>query len=141
MIGLTFPRLWFLDLISLIFSGLSKRTTSERLQEAFSQFGEVVHGLYFFFKFFNLLPLWITNCSFFLFAARVVTDRVSGYSKGFGFVRYGTLEDAAKGIEGMDGKVCWNKSLFIFSCKRCKAFYVADSYSGWYSGELCCWIC
>ncbi|KAB1215259.1 Glycine-rich RNA-binding protein 6, mitochondrial [Morella rubra] len=59
--------------------GLSKRTTTEKLQEAFSQFGEVVH-------------------------ARVVTDRVSGYSKGFGFVRYATLEDAAKGIEGMDGK-------------------------------------
>lgn len=37
--------------------------------------------------------------------AKVVTDRVSGYSKGFGFVRYATLEDAAKGIEGMDGKV------------------------------------
>uniref|UniRef100_A0A2N9GS35 RRM domain-containing protein n=1 Tax=Fagus sylvatica TaxID=28930 RepID=A0A2N9GS35_FAGSY len=59
--------------------GLSKRTTTEKLHEAFSQFGEVVH-------------------------AKVVTDRVSGYSKGFGFVRYSTLEDAAKGIEGMDGK-------------------------------------
>lgn len=43
----------------------------------------------------DLLPL----------TAKVVTDRVSGYSKGFGFVRYATLEDAAKGIEGMDGKV------------------------------------
>ncbi|KAJ9182767.1 hypothetical protein P3X46_006724 [Hevea brasiliensis] len=64
---------------NLFVSGLSKRTTTEGLREAFSKFGEVVH-------------------------ARVVTDRVSGYSKGFGFVRYGSLEDAAKGIEGMDGK-------------------------------------
>lgn len=40
-----------------------------------------------------------------MFAARVVTDRVSGFSKGFGFVRYATLEDAANGIKGMDGKV------------------------------------
>lgn len=40
-----------------------------------------------------------------MFPARVVTDRVSGFSKGFGFVRYANLEDAAKGIEGMDGKV------------------------------------
>ncbi|XP_030932646.1 organelle RRM domain-containing protein 2, mitochondrial [Quercus robur] len=64
---------------NLFVSGLSKRTTTEKLHEAFSQFGEVVH-------------------------AKVVTDRVSGYSKGFGFVRYATLEDAAKGIEGMDGK-------------------------------------
>uniref|UniRef100_A0A7N0ZQ99 RRM domain-containing protein n=1 Tax=Kalanchoe fedtschenkoi TaxID=63787 RepID=A0A7N0ZQ99_KALFE len=64
---------------NLFISGLNKRTTSEKLHEAFSQFGEVV-------------------------SARVVTDRVSGYSKGFGFVKYAILEDAAKGIEGMDGK-------------------------------------
>uniref|UniRef100_A0A2C9W898 RRM domain-containing protein n=1 Tax=Manihot esculenta TaxID=3983 RepID=A0A2C9W898_MANES len=64
---------------NLFVSGLSKRTTSEGLSEAFSKFGEVVH-------------------------ARVVTDRVSGYSKGFGFVRYANLDAAAKGIEGMDGK-------------------------------------
>lgn len=50
------------------------------------------------FKNHNSPPFW-------LFPARVVTDRVSGYSKGFGFVRYATVEEAAKGIEGMDGKV------------------------------------
>lgn len=38
-------------------------------------------------------------------SAKVVTDRNSGFSKGFGFVKYATLEDAAKGIEGMDAKV------------------------------------
>ncbi|WJX44759.1 Organelle RRM domain-containing protein 2, mitochondrial [Trifolium repens] len=64
---------------NLFVSGLSKRTTTENLKAAFQKFGEVVQ-------------------------ARVVTDRVSGYSKGFGFVQYATLEDAAKGIEGMDGK-------------------------------------
>ncbi|CAN6457914.1 unnamed protein product [Victoria cruziana] len=64
---------------NLFVSGLSKRTTTEKLREAFSKFGQVVH-------------------------ARVVTDRVSGYSKGFGFVRYATMEEAAEGIKGMDGK-------------------------------------
>ncbi|KAG6524828.1 hypothetical protein ZIOFF_014772 [Zingiber officinale] len=59
--------------------GLSKRTTSEGLREAFSKFGQVVY-------------------------ARVVTDRISGYPKGFGFVGYATLEEAAQGIKGMDGK-------------------------------------
>ncbi|THU68711.1 hypothetical protein C4D60_Mb08t06740 [Musa balbisiana] len=59
--------------------GLSKRTTSEGLREAFSKFGQIVY-------------------------ARVVTDRISGFSKGFGFVRYATLEEAAEGIKGMDGK-------------------------------------
>nr|XP_029122695.1 organelle RRM domain-containing protein 2, mitochondrial isoform X2 [Elaeis guineensis] len=65
---------------NLFISGLSKRTTSEGLREAFSKFGQV-------------------------FQARVVTDRVSGYSKGFGFVSYATVEEAAEGIKGMDGKI------------------------------------
>ncbi|XP_059662560.1 organelle RRM domain-containing protein 2, mitochondrial-like [Cornus florida] len=64
---------------NLFVSGLSKRTTQEGLKKAFSKFGEVVH-------------------------ARVVTDRISGYSKGFGFVRYTTLEEATAGMKGMDGK-------------------------------------
>jgi RNA recognition motif-containing protein len=40
-----------------------------------------------------------------MIAARVVTDRVTGFSKGFGFVRYSSVQDASQGIEGMDGKV------------------------------------
>lgn len=40
-----------------------------------------------------------------LYAAKVVTDRVSGFSKGFGFVKYATIEDAESGIKGMDGQV------------------------------------
>ncbi|KAJ8527690.1 hypothetical protein K7X08_015141 [Anisodus acutangulus] len=64
---------------NLFVSGLSKRTASEGLRDAFAKHGEVVN-------------------------ARVVTDRVSGYSKGFGFVRYATLDDAAAGIKGMDGQ-------------------------------------
>lgn len=45
----------------------------------------------------------------------MVTDRVSGYSKGFGFVRYATLEDAEAGIKGMDGQVsCDTTPEYIF---------------------------
>jgi len=47
-------------------------------------------------------------------AARVVTDRVSGYSKGFGFVRYATLEEAAQGIKGMDGQVSSSTVFVVF---------------------------
>ncbi|GAB2229962.1 hypothetical protein Droror1_Dr00014218 [Drosera rotundifolia] len=64
---------------NLFVSGLSKRTTTDGLRKAFEAFGEVVD-------------------------AKVVTDRVSGSSKGFGFVRYVTTEEAAAGIQGMDGK-------------------------------------
>ncbi|KAL9236366.1 hypothetical protein vseg_011046 [Gypsophila vaccaria] len=63
---------------NLFVSGLSKRTTTEGLREAFSKFGEVLH-------------------------AKVVTDRVSGFSKGFGFVRYATTEEANAAVENMHG--------------------------------------
>ncbi|MED6160475.1 hypothetical protein PIB30_051796 [Stylosanthes scabra] len=103
--------------------GLSKWTTSEKLRDKFSKFGEVVHGLFSIFENLNIqvnqfqlflfLELYaflgtyykIITFSLLLLSPRVVTDRVSGYSKGFDFVNYTTLEDAAKGIEGMDGKV------------------------------------
>ncbi|KAF9666906.1 hypothetical protein SADUNF_Sadunf16G0277400 [Salix dunnii] len=75
-----FTKAILFDASIILVLGLSKRTTTEGLQEAFSKFGEVVQ-------------------------AKVVTDRTSGYSKGFGFVRYATLEDAAEGIKGMDGQV------------------------------------
>ncbi|XP_030523295.1 organelle RRM domain-containing protein 2, mitochondrial-like [Rhodamnia argentea] len=64
---------------TLFVSGLNKRTTSEKLREEFSKFGQVVY-------------------------ARVVTDRNNGYSKGFGFVKYSSIEDAAEGIKGLDAK-------------------------------------
>ncbi|XP_062186336.1 organelle RRM domain-containing protein 2, mitochondrial-like [Phragmites australis] len=64
---------------NLFVSGLNKRTTSEVLREAFCRFGQVVE-------------------------ARVITDRISGYSRGFGFVKYATVQEAGEAIKGMDGK-------------------------------------
>lgn len=48
----------------------------------------------------------------------MVTDRVSGYSKGFGFVRYETLEESAAGIEGMDGQVSCDARDFFLSSEQ-----------------------
>lgn len=49
-----------------------------------------------------------------------MTDRALGYSKGFGFVRYATLEDAARGIEGMNGKVSTSDQWILSSDKIAK---------------------
>ena len=38
-------------------------------------------------------------------AARVITDRDTGRSRGFGFVNYTNSDDANAAISGMDGKV------------------------------------
>lgn len=57
---------------------LPYKTTDEDLRTAFSQYGEVA-------------------------AARVVMDRISNRSKGFGFVEMPDAEAAKKAIEAMDG--------------------------------------
>lgn len=46
-------------------------------------------------------------------AARVITDRETGRSKGFGFVTYATLEDAEKAKEGMNAKFLDGWVIFV----------------------------
>uniref|UniRef100_A0A453GAL2 RRM domain-containing protein n=1 Tax=Aegilops tauschii subsp. strangulata TaxID=200361 RepID=A0A453GAL2_AEGTS len=60
-------------------SGLAWATDDHSLKEAFQCFGEVVE-------------------------ARVITDRETGRSRGFGFVSFASGEDAKSAAENMDGK-------------------------------------
>ena len=53
--------------------------TSDTLKETFSAYGEVTEAV-------------------------VISDKFSGRSKGFGFVTFAKDEDAAKAVEGMNGK-------------------------------------
>lgn len=59
--------------------GLSWDTTDEGLKEFFSQVGEVVE-------------------------AKIITDRMTKRSKGFGFVTFAKEEEADKAITELDGK-------------------------------------
>ncbi|CAL9084268.1 unnamed protein product [Musa textilis] len=59
--------------------GLSYGTDDYSLREAFTNYGEVVE-------------------------ARVITDRETGRSRGFGFVTFTSSEEASAAISGMDGK-------------------------------------
>jgi RNA recognition motif-containing protein len=62
----------------LFVGGLSWGTTDDGLHSAFAQFGEIVE-------------------------AKVITDRETGRSRGFGFVTYANDEGASKAIAEMDG--------------------------------------
>nr|GMD59884.1 RNA-binding glycine-rich protein [Ipomoea batatas] len=64
----------------LFIGGLSYGTDDCSLKEAFSSFGEVVE-------------------------ARVITDRDSGRSRGFGFVNFTEAESANEALSAMDGQV------------------------------------
>ncbi|KAK9985331.1 hypothetical protein SO802_030282 [Lithocarpus litseifolius] len=76
----------------LFISGLSRLTTDQKLQEAFSPFGQLVD-------------------------AKVITDRATGRSKGFGFVSYATIEEAEKAREGMNAKFLDGWVIFVDPAK------------------------
>jgi RNA recognition motif-containing protein len=72
----------------LYVGNLSFNTTADGVRTAFQQFGTVsdVH---------------------------LVSDRETGRSRGFAFVTMGTVEEAAKAIEGMDGKTLDGRPLRV----------------------------
>nr|GEX85567.1 glycine-rich RNA-binding protein 4, mitochondrial-like [Tanacetum cinerariifolium] len=72
----------------LFVGGLSYQTDDYSLKEAFSGFGEVVE-------------------------ARVITDRESGRSKGFGFVSYNTEDSAKEAMSAMDGQELNGRSVRV----------------------------
>ncbi|KAI5325578.1 PREDICTED: glycine-rich [Prunus dulcis] len=76
----------------LFISGLSRLTTDEKLQEAFSPFGQIVD-------------------------AKVVIDRASGRSKGFGFITYTSIEEAEQARQGMNAKFLDGWVIFVDPAK------------------------
>ncbi len=72
----------------LFVGGLSWNTTDEGLREAFSRFGSVVE-------------------------AKVVTDRETGRSRGFGFVSYQDAAEGASAQQAMDGSSLDGRSIRV----------------------------
>ncbi|XP_057957313.1 glycine-rich RNA-binding protein 2, mitochondrial-like [Malania oleifera] len=63
----------------LFIGGLSYGTDDQSLKDAFSSFGDVVD-------------------------ARIITDRDTGRSRGFGFVNFASNESASSALSAMDGQ-------------------------------------
>ena len=76
----------------LFVGGLSYETTSETLKEAFSQVGTVE-------------------------SSNVITDKISGRSKGFGFVEMSSEEEAQKAIETLNGKEIDGRNVTVNEAK------------------------
>lgn len=72
----------------LYVGGLSYNTTEETLKDYFSKVGTVE-------------------------SAVIITDRMSGRSKGFGFVEMASEEDAQKAIESLNGQELDGRALRI----------------------------
>ncbi len=46
-------------------------------------------------------------------SARIITDKFTGQSKGFGFVEMSNADEAAKAIEGVNGKQFGGRTLIV----------------------------
>ncbi len=68
--------------------GLSYETTENTLRETFSQFGTVE-------------------------SATIIVDKISGRSKGFGFVEMSSEEEAQKAVEMFNGKELDGKNVTV----------------------------
>ena len=72
----------------LFVGGLSWNTTSEELRDAFAACGDVVE-------------------------AKVITDRDTGRSRGFGFVTYQDEDGATRATETLDGSTLDGRSIRV----------------------------
>jgi RNA recognition motif-containing protein len=120
-------------LISVLWLGLDWGVDDVKLREAFSSFGEVTEGLYTHLNatmlcvngslnhinpFSSAVVLWFTfrfKMANIHVAARVITDRETGRSRGFGFVNYSDSDAAKEAISAMDGKVGRTFPLYVSS--------------------------
>ena len=72
----------------LYVGSLPYKTTEEELYQIFGQYGEIV-------------------------SVKIVTDRVTGQSKGFGFVEMVKADDAQKAIQGINGSELGGRTLVV----------------------------
>jgi RNA recognition motif-containing protein len=74
--------------MNIYVGSLSFKTKEDELKNAFEEFGEVS-------------------------AARIITDKYSGRSKGFGFVEMPNDAEARKAIEGLNGKELDDRKIIV----------------------------
>ena len=93
----------------LFVGGLSWNTNDNALKEAFSSFGEVTES-------------------------RVITDRDTGKSRGFGFVNFSSSDDAKEAVSRMDGQELDGRNIRVnFATERPAVGNRGGSFGG-YSG-------
>lgn len=79
--------------MNLYVSNLSFHTTEDDLRKLFEEFGTVT-------------------------SAKVITDRETGRSRGFGFVEMSSTEDANKAITGLNGKDIEGRALSVSEARE-----------------------
>lgn len=89
----------------LYVGGLSYNTTEDALRQTFAEAGTVE-------------------------SATIIMDRMSGRSKGFGFVEMSTEEEAQKAIEALNGKELDGRTITVNEARPQEARPRQDGYRG-----------
>ena len=82
--------------MNMYVSNLSFHTTEENLRELFGKFGAV-------------------------YSAKIISDRESGRSRGFGFVEMAVESEAKKAIQGLNNKEVEGRAMSVSVAKEKKA--------------------
>ena len=77
----------------LFVGGLPFSTTDEELEAAFAEFGTVA-------------------------SAKVITDRETGRSRGFGFVEFESDDEGKASIDGLDGKELGGSTIHVSQARE-----------------------
>uniref|UniRef100_A0A7N0T1D6 RRM domain-containing protein n=1 Tax=Kalanchoe fedtschenkoi TaxID=63787 RepID=A0A7N0T1D6_KALFE len=86
--------------------GISYSTDEQSLKEAFARYGEVVE-------------------------ARIIMDRETGRSRGFGFVTYTSSEEASSAIQALDGQELHGRRVKVnYANDRSRSNFGGDGYGG-----------
>ena len=80
-------------MFKLFVGGLPFATTDDELADAFAQFGTVK-------------------------SAKVITDRETGRSRGFGFVEYENDDEGKAAIDGLDGKELGGRTIHVSQARE-----------------------
>lgn len=110
---------WFTCLVKRIKDSMAKKlyvgglpysTTENELKDAFAQAGAVDSAI-------------------------IIMDKMSGRSKGFGFVEYASDEDAQKGIDMWNGKDFGGRTLTVNEARPMEERPRRESRGGWGGGN------
>nr|XP_024929654.2 glycine-rich RNA-binding protein 2, mitochondrial [Ziziphus jujuba var. spinosa] len=89
----------------LFIGGISYQTDEQSLREAFAKYGEIVD-------------------------ARIIVDRDTGRSRGFGFVTYTSSEEASSAIQALDGQELHGRRVRVNYATDKRASYGGGGYGG-----------
>eukprot|EP00252_Welwitschia_mirabilis_P023592 TRINITY_DN6711_c0_g1_i1.p1 TRINITY_DN6711_c0_g1~~TRINITY_DN6711_c0_g1_i1.p1 ORF type:complete len:242 (-),score=57.22 TRINITY_DN6711_c0_g1_i1:260-985(-) len=105
-----FNALRFMSSSRLFIGGLSYGMDEQALRESFAEFGEITE-------------------------ARIINDRETGRSRGFGFVSFVTEEEANAAKASMDGKQLYGRFIRVdYASERPATFRPASGYAAGYGG-------